>query len=81
MIGAPENNNTELRSDSTSGDVSEVESGLEVTESEMDEELSKELDGSFDSFISDKKITSYDKCLCRRILSSNSRQKMSFISR
>ena len=61
MIGAPKNNNTELRSDSTSGDVSEVESGLEVTESEMDDELSKELDDSFDSFISDKKITSYGK--------------------
>lgn len=39
MFGSPENNNTELRSDSTSGDVSEVESGLEVTESEMDEDL------------------------------------------
>lgn len=54
-------NNPEAKSDSTSGDVSEVESGLEVTESEMDDELSKELDGSFDSFISDKKITSFDK--------------------
>lgn len=42
MFGTPENNNTELRSDSTSGDVSEVESGLEVTESEMDEDLAKE---------------------------------------
>ena len=61
MFGTPENNNTELRSDTTSGDVSEVESGLEVTESEMDDELSKELDGSFDSFISDKKITTFDK--------------------
>ena len=81
MIGAPENNNTELRSDSTSGDVSEVESGLEVTESEMDEERSKELDGTFDSFISDIKLTSYHKSLCRRMLSSNSRQKMSLISR
>lgn len=61
MFGTPENNNTELHSDTTSGDVSEVESGLEVTESEMDDELSKELDGSFDSFISDKKITTFDK--------------------
>ena len=33
MFETPENNNTELRGDSTSGDVSEVESGLEVTES------------------------------------------------
>lgn len=56
MFGTPENNNTELHSDTTSGDVSEVESGLEVTESEMDDELSKELDGSFDSFISDKRL-------------------------
>lgn len=54
-------NNPEAKSDSTSGDVSEVESGLEVTESEMDDELSKELDGSYDSFISDKKITSFGK--------------------
>lgn len=61
MFGTPENNNTESRSDSTSGDVSEVESGLEVTESEMDDDLSKELDGSFDSFILNKKITSFDK--------------------
>lgn len=37
MFSTPENNNTELWSDSTSDDVSEVESGLEVTESEMDE--------------------------------------------
>ena len=43
MIGTPENNNTELHSDTTSGDVSEVESGLEVTESEMDDDLSNEL--------------------------------------
>ena len=61
MFGSPENNNTELHSDTTSGDVSEVESGLEVTESEMDDELSNELDGSYDSFITDKKITSFDK--------------------
>lgn len=54
-------NNPEAKCDSTSGDVSEVESGLEVTESEMDDDLSKEIDGSFDSFISDKKITSFDK--------------------
>ena len=47
MFGTPENNNTELRSDSTSGDVSEVESGLEVTESEMDEDLAKELDNKY----------------------------------
>ena len=39
MFGTPENNNTELHSDTTSGDVSEVESGLEVTESEMDGQL------------------------------------------
>lgn len=61
MFGTPENNNTELHSDTTSGDVSEVESGFEVTESEIDDELSKELDSSFDLFISDKKITSFDK--------------------
>lgn len=36
MFGTPEINNAELRSDSTSGDVSEVESGLEVTKSEID---------------------------------------------
>lgn len=47
MFGSPENNNTELRSDTTSGDVSEVESGLEVTESEMDEDLAKELDDKY----------------------------------
>ena len=35
MFGTHENNNTELRSDTMSGDVSEVESGLEVTESEI----------------------------------------------
>lgn len=60
MFGSLENNNTELRSDSASGDVGEVESGLEVTESEIDDDLSKESDGSFDSFISDKKIISFD---------------------
>lgn len=48
MFGSLENNNTELRSDSTSGDVSEVEGGLEVTESEMNDDHSQELDGSFD---------------------------------
>ena len=47
MFGSPENNNTELRSDTTSGDVSEVESGLEVTESEMDEDLAKEIDDKY----------------------------------
>ena len=47
MFGSPENNNTELRSDTTSGDVSEVENGLEVTESEMDEDLAKELDDKY----------------------------------
>ena len=61
MFGSPENNNTELRSDSTSGDVSEVESGLEVTESEMDEDLSHELDDSYDSFLAEKKISGFDK--------------------
>lgn len=54
-------NNPKSKSDSISGDVREIESGLEVTESEMDDELSKELDGSFNSFISDKKITTFDK--------------------
>lgn len=39
MFGTPENNNTELHSDTTSGAVSEVESGLEVTESEMDNDI------------------------------------------
>lgn len=47
MFETPENNNTELRSDSTSGDVSEVESGLEVTESEMDEDLANELENKY----------------------------------
>ena len=47
MFGTPEINNAELRSDSTSGDVSEVESGLEVTESEIDEDLVKELDDKY----------------------------------
>lgn len=47
MFETPENNNTELRSDSTSGDVSEVESDLEVTESEMDEDLANELENKY----------------------------------
>lgn len=51
MIGSPENNNTELRSDTTSGDAGEVESGLEVTESEMDEDLAKELDDKYNKEI------------------------------
>ena len=61
MFGTPENNNTELHRDTTSGDVSEVESGLEVTASDMDDELSNELEGSFDSFIYEKKITTLAK--------------------
>lgn len=61
MFGSPKNNNTELRSDSTSGDVSEVESDHEVTESEMNDDLSQELDGLFDLFISNHIITSFDK--------------------
>ncbi len=50
-MGNPESNNTELRSDSTSGDVSEVESGLEVTESEMDAELANELENKYNNEI------------------------------
>lgn len=47
MFDTLKNNNTKLKSDSTSGDVSEVESDLEVTESEMDDELAKELDDKY----------------------------------
>ncbi len=54
-------NNPEAKSDATSGDVSEVESGLEVTESDIDSDFSKELDDSYDSFVSDKKISTYGK--------------------
>lgn len=54
MFGTPENNNTELRSDSTSGDVSEVASGLEVTESEMDEDLAKELDDKYNKEVEEE---------------------------
>ena len=52
MFGSPDNN-TELRSDTTSGDVSEVESGLEVTESKMDDELEKELDDKYSKYNKD----------------------------
>lgn len=54
MFGSPENNNTELRSDSTSGDVSEVESGLEVTESEMDDDLAKALDEKYNKEVEEE---------------------------
>ena len=56
MFGTPENNNTELRSDNTSGDVSEVESGLEVTESEMDDELAKELDDKYNKEVEEEPL-------------------------
>lgn len=56
VFGTPENNNTELRSDNTSGDVSEVESGLEVTESEMDDELAKELDDKYNKEVEEEPL-------------------------
>lgn len=59
MIDAPENN-TEIQSDSTGGDVSEVKGSPEVTDGEMDDDFSKEIDESYDSYISDKKVSSFD---------------------
>lgn len=56
MFGSPENNNTELRSDSTSGDVREVESGLEVTESEIDDDLEKELDDKYNEEVEEEPL-------------------------
>lgn len=53
---------SEVSGDSgTTGDVSEVETGSEVSEGEMDDDLSHELDDSYDSYIKGKDISSFEK--------------------
>jgi len=76
MFDAPENNNPETKSDGTSGDVSEVESGLEVTESEMDEDLTQELDDKYINEV-EEKPSERDLPACFDGLSEASKQKQS----
>ncbi len=53
---------SEVSGDSgTTSDVSEVETGTEVNESEMDEDLSRELNDSYNSFLTEKKVSEFDK--------------------
>ena len=52
---------SEVRDDSgTTSDVSEVETGTEVNESEMDEDLSHELDDSYDSYMEEGEGKSFE---------------------
>ena len=52
---------SEVSGDSgTTSDVSEVDTGSEVSESEMDEDLSHELDDSYDSYMEEGEGKSFE---------------------
>lgn len=55
---------SEVSGDSgTTGDVNEVETGVEVNESEMDEDLSHELDDSYDSYMEEGERKTFESDL------------------